>query len=117
VKRLKIGSFRQEACAGALAPPGGTRAPRAFSAVDSGPQRARIAPFDFFTASGPGTLERLDSCEKRAPVALVGESVLVRYWNAAAGVPYRSRQVLDCFLAVAAKHGSGFGSVSGIIQM
>src|SRR5262245_32075977 len=31
-KKLKIGSFRQEACAGAPAPPGGTRAPRAFFA-------------------------------------------------------------------------------------
>ena len=35
VKKLKIGSFRKEACAGAPAPPGGTRAPRAFSAVAS----------------------------------------------------------------------------------
>ena len=35
VKKLKIGSFPQEACAGAPAPPAGTRAPRAFSAVDS----------------------------------------------------------------------------------
>jgi S-adenosylmethionine:tRNA ribosyltransferase-isomerase len=34
-QKLKIGSFQQEACAGAPAPPGGTRAPRAFSAVDS----------------------------------------------------------------------------------
>src|SRR5262245_1151021 len=54
VKKLKIRSFRQRACAGAPAPPGGTRAPRAFSAVGPEAVVRRNRSIQFFRSPNVG---------------------------------------------------------------
>jgi hypothetical protein len=49
VKKLRVGSLSgKEACAGAPAPPGGTRAPRAFSAAIQNRDSSGSSRLNFF---------------------------------------------------------------------